>query len=166
MKSWDRLELLAAFMVLALWGVSAQAVSVLKEDGGPPWQVYDGDMRFTPALPDKVSVYGVLTYQRGSGNFDMFKITAKFPHARYLGWSIADFESGDTGTGANQKIYDQELIPDSGPNPFEPNGQRDPGGEPSYTLWVVKDGFSPPGGSVGKNVIVMDSNCNYSPVCA
>ncbi|MDY6831591.1 MAG: hypothetical protein SWC96_07055, partial [Thermodesulfobacteriota bacterium] len=121
----------------------AHATVVQKTGGGAPWTLFPGDFRLTPAFPDKASIYATFVFRPASGDFDILKVTGRFPHARYMSFNLYDFaEATDFDA-----LADIEIVADDGSiNPFYPGANRDAGNR-SYTLWLVKEGTAPPEGA-------------------
>jgi len=115
-------------------------VSTAEEENSVSWIPLPGSFRLTPAFPDKCSSYNILTFEPKTGDFDMMKLHGEFPHARYFSYTIYDSNEG-TDLAA---FLDQEIQPDPGSiNPFKVGVDRNAKNR-SYTLWLVKDGVSPP----------------------
>ena len=111
-----------------------------KSSSEPSWTNFPGSFRLTPAFPDKCSTYQFITFRPKTGDFDMLKLTGKFPHARYFSYTIYD---SDGGTDISA-ILDQEIKPDPGSiNPFKVGADRNAENR-DYTIWLVKEGISPP----------------------
>ncbi|MFZ5564561.1 MAG: hypothetical protein ACOZBW_10955 [Thermodesulfobacteriota bacterium] len=134
-------HLLVAAIILC--ASMAHATVIQKTGGGAPWTLFPGDFRLTPAFPDKASIYATFVFRPASGDFDLLKVTGRFPHARYMSFNLYDFaEATDFDA-----LADVEIVPDDGSiNPFYPGENRDAGNR-SYTLWLVKEGAEPPKGA-------------------
>lgn len=137
-------------LALFLFGVGpAHAELVQKPFGGSPWTPFPGDFPLIPALPDTFSRYDSFVFNQNTGDFDYIKITGQFPHSRYFSFNLYDFFMGD----AISAVADIEIEADPGhSNPFDPALSRDAKNR-SYTLYLVKEGVTPPRGAT--NVLML-----------
>jgi hypothetical protein len=142
-------RILAVLIVVAALTVSVQAAIVQKPFGGSPWTPFPGNIPLVPALPDTFSRYDTFVFKQNTGDFDYLKVTGQFPHSRYFSFNLTDFIMGN----AISAVADIEIEADPGhTNPFDPALSRDATNR-SFTLYLVKDGVTPPRGAI--NVIML-----------
>jgi len=122
-----------------------------KKESELSWVILPGSSRLTPAFPDKCSTYAFITFKTKTGDFDLVKLTGEFPHARYFSFTTYDSNQG-TDLAA---ILDQDIKPDQGNiNPFIIGVNRT-ADKRNYTIWLVKEGVSPPDES---NFMIIPAN--------
>ena len=137
----------AVIALVATTTVSAEVVE--NPSGRSIWTPFPGDFRFTPGFPDTASRYDSFVFKQHTGDFDVLKVTGRFPHARYFSFNIYDFMVG-TDIGA---LADFEITPDQGSvNPYEVGQERSVTSR-DYTVWLVKEGVPVPEHAL--NVIVL-----------
>ncbi|MDI6741760.1 MAG: hypothetical protein QMD11_03385 [Smithella sp.] len=142
-------RILAVLIMVTAITFSVQGEIVQKPFGGSPWTPFPGDFPLIPALPDTFSRYDTFVFKQHTGDFDYLKITGKFPHSRYFSFNLTDFIMGN----AISAIADIEIEADPGhTNPFDPALSRD-AIHRSFTLYLVKDGVTPPRGAI--NVMLL-----------
>lgn len=147
-SSWI-IRIIVLVMILLIFTGPGFAEVVQKPGGGTPWTPFPGDFPLTPAFPDTASRYDTFVFKPHTGDFDILKVSGRFPYARYFSFNLYDyFVATDIGAFA-----DVEIVPDAGSvNPYD-IGQDRSAANRDYTLWLVKEGVTVPAGAA--NVIIL-----------
>lgn len=147
MISKFRLIVLGSIISILFSVMTVKAEVVKNAFGGSPWIAFPGSYRLTPAFPDKASRYDLLNFKPATGEFDALKVTGQFPHARYFGLNLYDYNEATDFAG----LADRDIMPDEGSiNPFEIGADRSAENR-TYTIWLVKEGAAVPEGA--KNIM-------------
>jgi len=128
-------------LTLSSWSEPVRADTLSQENAVSCGAALSGDtLRYIlPLFPDVNATYWTFAFEAGESTENLaFRITGKFPRARYAGFNCYDFVQASVIA----HIRDDMIEPDGGStNPFLPGSDRETE-KRSFTLWFVPEGSS------------------------
>lgn len=117
------------------------------------------------AYPEDYTQYYVFNFYNTPDKQVMLKLTAQFPYARYIGYTLYSIDNDDTegnpiiygATGAVQHLSDVDIEADDlNANPYLNDVPRNVE-DRNYTIYIVKEGSSRihSNGDIAKNTLVI-----------